>query len=107
MKLLISLLLCAIPVIAGAQSRIELSLDEAIARARTRSVNAAVALDELRQAYWEYRTYRAELLPEVNFTATLPGYYKQYTSYMNDAGSYSFVRNNYLQIGRASCRERV
>ena len=35
MKLLISLLLCAIPVIAGAQSRIELSLDEAIARART------------------------------------------------------------------------
>jgi len=108
MKLLISLLLCAIPVIAGAQSRIELSLDEAIARARTRSVNAAVALDELRQAYWEYRTYRAELLPEVNFTATLPGYYKQYTSYMNDAGSYSFVRNNYLQMnGELSLTQNI
>ncbi len=75
---------------------VQLTLTAAIDRARLHSVDAAVALDELRQAYWEYRTYRAELLPEVNFSATLPGYYKQYTPYMNENGSYSFVRNNYM-----------
>lgn len=83
---------------AAAADTLTLSLDDAIARARANSVDAAVALDELRQAYWEYRTYRADLLPEVTFNATLPAYYKQYTSYMDADGAYSFVRNNYLQM---------
>lgn len=87
---------------------VNLSLTDAIDRARLRSVEAAVALDELRQAYWEYRTYRAELLPEVNFTATLPGYYKQYTPYMDSNGSYSFVRNNHLQLnGELSLSQNI
>ena len=77
---------------------VELSLEEAIARARVRSVDAAVALDELRRAYWEYRTYRAELLPEVNFQATLPSYRRQYSAYMNSEGSYGFVRNNFMEM---------
>lgn len=83
---------------AAPADTLTLSLDDAIVRARANSVDAAVALDELRQAYWEYRTYRADLLPEVTFNATLPAYYKQYTSYMDADGAYSFVRNNYLQM---------
>ena len=39
-----------------AQESVTLTLDDAIIRARRQSVNAAVALNELRQAYWEYRT---------------------------------------------------
>lgn len=81
-----------------AQSRrVQLTLEEAVARARVRSVDAAVALGELRSAYWEYRTYRAELLPEVNFQATLPSYRRQFTPYMDAEGGYSFVRNNVMQ----------
>ena len=44
-----------------------ISLEEAITLARVQSVDAAVALNELKTAYWEYRTFRADLLPEVNF----------------------------------------
>ena len=62
----------SIAAAAAAADTLTLSLDDAIARARANSVDAAVALDELRQAYWEYRTYRADLLPEVTFNATLP-----------------------------------
>ncbi|MGN0048274.1 MAG: TolC family protein [Bacteroides sp.] len=76
----------------------EITLAEAIALARTQSVDAAVALNELRTAYWEYRTFRAELLPEVNFTGTLPNYLKSYSAYQNSDGSYSFVRNNTLGL---------
>ncbi len=87
---------------------VQLTLTAAIDRARLHSVDAAVALDELRQAYWEYRTYRAELLPEVNFSATLPAYYKQYTPYMNENGSYSFVRNNYMELnGELSLTQNI
>ena len=74
------------------------TLQDVIDMARRQSVDAAVALDELRSAYWEYRTYRAELLPEVNFDAKFPGYYKQYSPYQLDDGSYTFVRNNYMQM---------
>ena len=73
-----------------------LSLEEAIALARKQSVDAAVALNELKAAYWEYRTYRADLLPEVNFSATLPSYNKSYNRYQQSDGSYTFVKNNNL-----------
>lgn len=75
-----------------------ITLDEAITLARVQSVNAAVALNELKTAYWEYRTFRADLLPEVNLSATVPSYAKSYNSYQQSDGSYTFVRNNYMQM---------
>lgn len=85
-----------------------LSLSEAIAMARMRSVDAAVAANELRAAYWEYRSYKADLLPEVNFAATLPSIRRQYSTYMNADGSYSFVRNNFMQMnGELSLSQNI
>ena len=85
-----------------------LTLDEAILLARTQSLDAAVALDELRSAYWQYRIYRAGLLPEVNFQATAPSYSKSYNSYQNSDGTYTFVRNNYMQMnGRLSVQQNI
>ena len=75
-----------------------ITLDEAITLARVQSVNAAVALNELKTAYWEYRTFQANLLPEVNLSATVPSYAKSYNSYQQSDGSYTFVRNNFMQI---------
>ena len=67
----------ALSMTAGAQTQVKelrrsITLDEAIVIARTQSVDAAVALNELKTAYWEYRTFRANLLPEMNLKATLP-----------------------------------
>ena len=85
----------------------EITLAEAIALARTQSVDAAVALNELKTAYWEYRTFRADLLPEINFTGTLPNYNKSYSTYQNSDGSYSFVRNNTLGLSGALSSTRA
>ncbi|WP_416349517.1 TolC family protein [Proteiniphilum sp.] len=74
-----------------------LTLSEAVEIARRQSVDAAVALNELKTSYWEYRTYRADLLPEVNFTSTLPDYRRSYNLYQNDDGTYKFVRTNSLR----------
>ena len=85
-----------------------ITLDEAILIARTQSVDAAVALNELKTAYWEYRTYRADLLPEVNLSAVVPNYNKAYSSYQQEDGSYTFVRNNYMQMnGQLSIDQNI
>ena len=78
-----------------------LSLDECIAMARRQSVDAAVALGELRSAYWQWRSYKADLLPEVSLQATLPSWNKRYSSYQQADGSLSFVRNDYLGLDGA------
>lgn len=105
---LYSLLLLSAHKVCAESEQLYLSLEDAISRARVSSVDAAVALNELKTSYWEYRSYRAELLPEVNFTATVPAYYKQYSPYMNSNGSYSFVRNNYIQMnGEVSLSQNI
>lgn len=107
-RTLIIFALLASIVSPGRAETIRLTLEDAIFRARAKSVDAAVALNELRSSYWEYRTYRADLLPEVNFKATVPSYRKQYSSYMNAEGNYSFVRNNYLEMsGELSLSQKI
>lgn len=86
----------------------DITLNEAIALARIQSVDAAVALNELKTAYWEYRTFRANLLPEVNFTGTLPNYRKIYNSHQNADGTYSYVRDNVLGLsGEVSIDQNI
>lgn len=100
-KLLISLAITVAALSASAQEEtIErpITLEEAIIMARSQSVDAAVALNELKSAYWQYRTFRANLLPEINFNATIPSYNKSYSAYQLEDGSYTFVRNNFIQM---------
>ena len=85
------------PFTASAQTdTLRLTLNECIAMARRQSVDAAVALGELRSAYWQWRSYRADLLPEMSLTGTLPSYNKRYSSYQQADGGLSFVRNDYI-----------
>lgn len=98
-KSIISLLLCTFSLVPalGGEKGARLTLDDAVRMARLQSVDAAVALNELRAAYWEYRSFQADLLPELTLSGTLPTYSKQYTAYQTDAGSYTFLRSNYLE----------
>lgn len=95
----ILLLLRALTSSLSAQSADRrLTLDEAILLARTQSADAAVVINEFKTAYWEYRTFQADLLPEFTFTGTLPNYSKQYSAYQQSNGAYTFVRSNVLEM---------
>ena len=102
-------MLCIVLSQAGhANDTLRLTLDDAIVMSRTRSLDAAVALDALRSAYWQYRSHKADLLPEVSLNATLPYLSRSYNSYQNSDGSYTFVRNNYLLMnGRINIRQNI
>lgn len=92
----------------GMVNAAEITLEEAVLLARARSVDAAVALNQLRTSYWSYRTYRADLLPEMTFNATIPSYRKSYSPYQLDDGSYTFVRNNVLEMnGELSVKQNI
>ena len=80
---------------------LRLSLDDCIALARRQSIDAAIALADLRSAYWQWRSYRADLLPEVSLSGTAPSWNKRYSSYQQADGSLSFVRNDYLGLDGA------
>lgn len=87
---------------------VKLTLHEAINLAQLQSVDAAVALNELKTAYWEYRTHRADQLPEVTFTGSLPNYYQRYNKYQKEDGSYTFVRNNSMELnGELSVSQNI
>ena len=91
-----------LPLAVSAQTdTLRLSLDDCIAMARRQSIDAAVALGELRSAYWQWRSYRADLLPEVSLSGPAPSWNKRYSSYQQADGSLSFVRNDYLGLDGA------
>ncbi|MCD8179060.1 MAG: TolC family protein [Tannerellaceae bacterium] len=100
--LIILLLICTgIRLATGSgneQNILPLTLEEAIMIAQLQSVDAAVALNELKTAYWSYRTHKAEQLPEVNFTSTLPYYGKNYDKYQNPDGTNTYVMNNAMRM---------
>lgn len=106
MKRLLSLL-SLLPLSLAAQHR-PISLEETITLARAQSVEATVALGEMRSAYWQHRTYRANLLPEIGLQMTLPSYERGYSLYQSEDGSYKFVPNNALQMqGRLSIEQNI
>ncbi len=86
----------ALPGVRG-QQVMRLTLEEAVALARTGSVEAQQALAQLRSSYWSYRSYRADLLPEVSLSATLPSYRRSYSTYQESDGAYTYVKNDNLQ----------
>lgn len=77
---------------------LRLTLNECILMARRQSVDAAVALGELKSAYWEWRSYKADLLPEVSLSANVPTYNKRYSTYQREDGTHSYVRNDYMEL---------
>ncbi|MCL1938605.1 MAG: TolC family protein [Candidatus Azobacteroides sp.] len=84
--------------VSAQNDTLRLNLNDAIRLAQLQSVDAAVALNELKTAYWEYRTYLADRLPEVNFTGLLPSYNNNYSRYQQADGSYTYVQNNWMRL---------
>ncbi len=85
-------------VLAADKDTLYFGLNQVISLAKERSVSAIMAKNRLQRAYWEYRTFKADQLPEVSFSGNIPSYNKSYNSYQNQDGSYSFVRSNNLGI---------
>ncbi|MDR2938581.1 MAG: TolC family protein [Prevotellaceae bacterium] len=92
-KLIFILLLCAGN--SFAQDTIRLTLQDAIHLAVEKSIDAKIAKNQLLAAYWQYRSYRRELLPQLTFSGTLPEYSRSLNMYQNEDGSYKYINSDY------------
>jgi outer membrane protein TolC len=66
------------------------SFEEIILIARQQSPPAVLARHRFRQSYWEYRTYRASLLPRLTMNATIPDLNRSIERITQDDGSEAF-----------------
>jgi outer membrane protein TolC len=73
-----------------------LTLEETFVLAEQQSLDASIARNILLNAFWQYRNYKAELLPNVVMEGTLPNLNRSLSTYQKEDGSYGFVKNNLL-----------
>lgn len=68
---IITLFLCLTSVVCSAQ---QLTLSNAIAIAQENSLDAQIARYSFMGSYWQYRTFKAQLLPSLNLSGGLGGF---------------------------------
>ena len=72
----------------------KIKLSEAIKIAQKKSPDYVRALNTHQASYWRYRNYKADFLPQLSLTATLPEYSNSIRRITNDNGQDIFVKQN-------------
>ncbi|MEA3317555.1 MAG: TolC family protein [Bacteroidota bacterium] len=78
----------------NAQITEEYTLDEVIQLAQEQSRDAILAKHRFRSSYWEFKTYKAELLPKITLNSSFPQFNRAIKKYQNADGSYTYVEEN-------------
>lgn len=78
--------------------RLLLSLDEVIETAREQSPSALVAKHNFLASYWQFRAFKAQLLPSLNLSATVGQYNRSLVPLQNsETGEINYIGNNNLK----------
>lgn len=91
------------------QENKRLSLEQVIELAEDQSLQAILSKHMFRASYWEYRTFKAEYLPSLTLTGTLPEYNRIYEKeYDYNTGSEYYVEKNTNSIsGQLSLKQNI
>lgn len=97
-KLITKTILTAVVVgcctLGSAAQSVRLNLEQTISRAQSHSIDAMMAKHNYLSQYWQYRSYRAQMLPSLSLSGTIPNFDKSYTSLQNAVtGGYNYVDN--------------
>ena len=69
------------------------TLNEVIQLSREQSPQAIMARHSFRSSYWQYRTHKAEFLPNLTLKSTLPDFNQSLSIIQNDSGSYNYIED--------------
>jgi len=72
----------------------KLTFDEVVQLARKQSPDAIMAKHRFRASYWEFRTYKADYLPNLSLSSTFPEFSRAIKKYQNAEGTYTYVEDN-------------
>lgn len=73
-----------------------LTLDEVIVLAREQSLMALISRHQFRSSYWEFRSYKASLRPELTLEGTLPSLINATESVPQNDGTEEFIQRSIM-----------
>src|SRR3989339_646362 len=78
-----------------------LNLEQVLELAKSQSPDAILAKHRYLRSYWEYKSYKAGLLPQLSLQSDLVDWNKSIFTYTNSDGSVEYKRTNNIssQIG--------
>ncbi len=85
-----------------------ITLDDAIDLAQKESPEYQALLNQNQASYWRFRRFKAGLLPQLRFDATVPQYLNSINRLTNDDGQDIFVRSNQSRLeGNLSLNQNI
>ncbi len=97
-KLTISALALCLAAMHGTHAQMRMTMEDAIATARSQSVEALEARQAFISTYWAWRSFRASRLPSLTFYGTLMNYNRSLVLLQNyDNGQLKYASSNNLQ----------
>ncbi|MBK5722220.1 TolC family protein [Dysgonomonas sp. Marseille-P4677] len=75
-----------------------LKLEDAINIAGTKSLDALVIKDQIKIAHWQYKNFKADLLPSLIFDGSAPNLNTSISSYLKEDGTYDFIKSSSLSM---------
>lgn len=97
MKFILSTILVLSSIRAGAQT-LTLDLYDAVSAAQEQSIDGLVAKYQYLSDYWQFRSFKAQLLPSLSLNAKLPSFDRSLSPVQNAvSGEYNYVDNFVLR----------
>jgi len=84
-------------VLSAQEMEKNITVDEAISIAMEQSIDAMFAKNNYLISYWQFRNFKAELLPSVFLDGTIPSLNRALYPHQLEDGSYKFVRTSTIQ----------
>ncbi|MDR0954855.1 MAG: TolC family protein [Rikenellaceae bacterium] len=96
---------CALLLLGGVwnlsaqqQTQLQFTLEEVIAKAQEQSAAAYMAKHNFLSSYWQYRSYKAQLLPSLNLSGTLGSYNRSLLDLQDPTtGEIRYIENNNMR----------
>ncbi|HCC71285.1 MAG TPA: TolC family protein [Bacteroidales bacterium] len=113
MKQIYFSLLLALFIITGSisysQEVKQLTLDDVIKLSEDQSLQGILAKHMFRASYWQYRTFKAEYLPSLTLTSTIPEYNRIYEKEYdyNTGQEYYVEKNTNSLLGQLSLSQNI
>lgn len=86
----------------------QLSLQDVIRIAKDNSPDARKAKHQFRSNYWQFRTYKRSMLPQLTFDGTIPSINRAFTPYTTSSGVEEYVGQSYVSYsGALSLKQQV
>ena len=107
-KYIVIIIILGFYKVSDAQTSHQFTLEDVIYIAKEKSPDALKAQHRFRADYWQFRTYKTSMLPQLTFDGTIPSLNRAYKSYTNSSGVEEYVGQSYISYsGSMTLNQKV